>query len=164
MDVGASFVADTEATELVQPRQGTLNDPAIDTEAAPVFGPALGQDGFNPTLLQRNAVWLGMVGAITLHTIGPATRSSRLAGDRRDRIDQRQHLRYIVPIRAAKLRGERNTIRIGDDVVLRAVFSTIRGIWPCLRPPKTARIDALSTTARDQSILSASRKRLSNRW
>jgi hypothetical protein len=39
-------------------------------------------------------------------------------------------------------------------VAFAAVFAAIRGVGPRVRPPKTARNEALSTTARDRSTSS----------
>jgi hypothetical protein len=47
MDVGAAFVADAEASVLVQPGEGALDDPALATESGSVGGVALGDDGLD---------------------------------------------------------------------------------------------------------------------
>lgn len=148
----------------MQPRQCTLDDPAVDAQTAAMRDTAVGQHRFDPQLHKRIAMRTRMIRPITLDTIRTATGVSALTGDRRDRVNQRQKLGHVVPVRAGEYRGERNTVRIGDDMVLRAVFPAIRGVGAGLRPPKTARTEALSTTARDQSILLASRNRLSNLW
>ena len=41
MDVGAAFVPNTEATELMQPTVSAFNDPAIDAQSAAMFGVSL---------------------------------------------------------------------------------------------------------------------------
>jgi len=164
VDVGAAFVPDAEATELMQPRQSTLDDPAVDTQPAAMPDAAARQHRFDAQSHERIAMRIRMIRPIALHTIRTAAGAPALTGDRRDRVNQRQKLGHVVPVRTGKYRRERNTVRIGDDMVLRAVFPAIRRVGAGLRPPKTARTEALSTTARDQSILSASRNRLSNSW
>ena len=164
MDVGAAFIPNAEAAELMQPRQGSFYDPSVHAESAAMIGSTARQYGLHAQLYERIAMRIGMIGSISLNTIGAPTGPSALTGDGRNRTNQRQKLGYVVPVRAGKNGGERNTIRIGDDMVLRAVFPAIRGVRAGLRPPKTARTEALSTTARDQSILSASRSRLSSTW
>lgn len=163
MDVGASFIPDAEATKLMQPRIRSFHHPAMDTQSAPVFGVPLSKDGFNTACFQGLAVRLRMISPIALHAIRTSTRPPALARDGGNRIHQGKQLGYIVAIRAGNRRGERNTVRIGKDVMLRPVFAAIRGVRTSLRPPKTARTLELSTTARDQSSRSALRRRFRNR-
>jgi len=164
MDIGAAFIPYAEAAKLMEPRQGTLDHPAEHAESASVLDTAVRKHRFDTQLNEGIAVWIRMIGPIALHTVWTATRTPSLTGDRRNGLNQRQQLGYVVPVRAGEYRGERKTIRIGDDMVLGAVFPAIRGAGARLLPPKTARTEALSTTARDQLILPASRKRLRSRW
>jgi hypothetical protein len=57
-----------------------------------------------------------------------------------------------------------NALRIRKDVRLRPHFAAIRRVRAGLLPPKTARTELLSTTARSQSIRSASRSFASKSW
>jgi len=164
VDVSAAFVPHAKAAKLMQPRQRTLDHPSIGTQPTAMSDTAAGQHRLDAQLHERITMRIRMIRPIALYTIRPAARAPRLTGDRRNGLHQRQQLGYVVPVRASECRGERNAIRIGDDVVLRAAFPAIRGVGAGLLPPKTARTEALSTTARDQSILSASRNRLSNTW
>jgi hypothetical protein len=43
-------------------------------------------------------------------------------------------------------------LTIANQMALAAMLRPICGIWPSQQPPKTARTEQLSTTARDQSI------------
>ncbi len=164
MDVRAAFIPHAETAELMQPGQSAFDHPTVDTESASVRDAAARQHRFDAQLHERITMRIRMIRPIALYAIRTPTGAPALTGDGRDRVNQRQKLGHVVPVRAGKYRGERNTVRIGDDVVLRAVFPAIRRVGAGLRPPKTARTEALSTTARDQSILSASRNRLSNTW
>jgi hypothetical protein len=56
-------------------------------------------------------------------------------------------------------RRQRSTLGVRDHMVLAARFAAVRGVWPRLGPPKTARTDPLSTKAIDQSSWSASWRR-----
>jgi hypothetical protein len=53
---------------------------------------------------------------------------------------------------AVKMDYEWHALSIADQVTLATRFSSVRRIGTGLRPPKTARTEQLSTTARDQSI------------
>lgn len=156
VDVGTAFVAHAEPAVLVQPAVGTLDDPSVDPQAAAVIGAAAGQDRLDAAGTQLAAVRLRVVGAIALDPLGAVAGSADLASHGRHRIDQFDQLRDIVTVGGRNLGRQRRAMGVSEDVVFRAVFPAIRGAWAGVRPPKTARTEALSTTARDQSILSAS--------
>jgi hypothetical protein len=154
MNVRTPFVANAEATKLMQPSIGTLDNPAKCAQTTAVFGIAFGQHGFNSPSDQGSAVVLGIVSPVPLHSVRTLARSAALSRNGGNGIHQREQLRYIVAIRARDGGGQRKTVRIGKDMVLRTVFPPIRRVRPSLVPPKTARTLQLSTTARDQSIWS----------
>jgi len=169
VDVCTPFIPDPEATKLMQPRIRSFHDPAIDTPSAPMFGVPLGEDGFHAPRDQGFAVTSGMIGPVALDALRTPARSPSLARNRRNGIHQGKQLGHVMAIRAGNGRGQRNTVRIGEDVMLRSVFAAIRRVRASLRPPKhvlslegTARTLELSTTARDQSICFASWRWLRN--
>lgn len=164
MDIGATFVSYAESTKLMEPRQGSLNDPAVYAQLAPVLDAAAGQDRLDVQPHERIAVSLGIIGAIALNAVGTAAGPAGLAGDRGNGVNQRQQLRHVVAVRARELGGQRDAVGIGDDVMLRPVFPPIRGVRAGLLPPKTARTEALSTTPRDQSSWFSARNSLSSTW
>ena len=146
----------------MQPRIGSLYHPAIHTQTAAMLGVTRGKDGLNPACFQRFTVGAGMIGPVTLDALGTLAGSAALTRNGRNGIHQGKQLRHIVAIRAANRRGQRNAVRIGDDVMLRPVFPAIRRVRPGFLPPKTARTLELSTIARDQSSWSAAWRWLSN--
>jgi len=155
VDVSAAFVPNTEATELMQPCIRSLNDPASDAQSASVICVALCYDRFDSTLSQRLGVRGGVISPITLNTLGTLAGSSALSRNRGNGVHQGKQLSHIVAIRAGNRCGQRNAVRIGEDVMLRPVFPAVRRVRASLVPPKTARTLELSTTARDQSSRSA---------
>jgi len=64
MDVGAAFVADEQAFEVVQPREGPLDDPALPAEAGAVCGLAAGDHRPDPALADEAAVLVVVVRAV----------------------------------------------------------------------------------------------------
>jgi len=50
--------------------------------------------------------------------------------------------------------GQGKSVRIGDQMAFAALLAAIRGVRPRVRPPKTARNDALSATTRDKLMRS----------
>ena len=67
-------------------------------------------------------------------------------------VNQCDGLLRIVTICLRQLNGERNPTTVADQMALAAQLGPVGGIRSRLQPPKTARIELPSTTARDQSI------------
>ncbi len=95
MDVGAAFVAESQAPEAVQPGQSPFDDPAQDTETAAVRTARLGHDGDDSLGRQTGMAGRGPVGAITLDDAGFAPRATAPTRHGRQRGDQRFQLRDI---------------------------------------------------------------------
>jgi hypothetical protein len=155
MNVATTFVAHAQSAVAVQPRMSAFHNPASFTQPAAVGRAASGQDGTDAAFSQFAPMRIGVIGPVALHRQRPPDRPAPSSLHRRDAIDQRQKLRYIMAIGRGNRRRKRDAMGVSRDVVFRAAFPAIRGVWPSVRPPKTARTEALSTTARDQSILSA---------
>src|SRR6266568_2270404 len=79
-------------------------------------------------------------------------RSPSLALQGWDGINQCEGLLRIATIRAREVDGKRKTTTVTNQVTLAAQLGPVGRIRSRLGPPKTARTEQLSTTARDQSI------------
>jgi hypothetical protein len=149
----------------MQPRQRTLNDPPVHPKTTAMADASLSQEGLDDLSAKVLAVRLAVVRSIPQHGRRTPKRPAYLACDRRDGLDQRHQLGHVVTIRPGQSHGQRDAVRVGHQMVFRAFFAAIRGIGACFRPPKTARTEAESTTAREKSIWSARRNWLSKtRW
>jgi hypothetical protein len=160
----ASFITNAESPILMQPRQGALHDPTKHAQATAVLGVALGQNRNDPTLTESLAMRLGIVGAVSLDALGAPPRRTGFAADRWDSVYERQQLGNVMPVRPRGLRGQGDAVAVGDEVMFRAFLAAIGGVGSGVRPPKTARTEAESTTAWDQSILSAPFRCASRSW
>jgi len=158
MNIRTTLVTNPQTPVLVQPTQRPLHYPAIHPKAAAMFGPTPGQHGNDSQPAQDAAVPRRVIGPVPVQAFGTAARWTRLATDGRDGGDQGKQLVDVVLVGRRHLRRQGNAVGIGDDMVLAARFAPIRRIGAGLVPPKTARTEAESITARDQSILSAWRK------
>ena len=69
-----------------------------------------------------------------------------------DSINQRECLLRVIAIGSGELDGEWNTLTVANQMALAAELGPVGWIGTRLRPPKTARTELPSTTARDQSI------------
>jgi hypothetical protein len=96
---------------------------------------------------------MGMIGSITLENIWSLPGPTPLAPDGRNGIYQRQQLRHVVPIRLRDMDRKGNPLSFGNEVVFRPLFTAVRRVRPRFGPPKVARTEELSITARVKSIL-----------
>ena len=107
VDVGAAFVADAEASELVQPGDGALDDPALPAEAGAVLGLALGQLGLNVAASQFSAMPAGVIGPIAEELLRSAPWSPASPADRWDRVEQGQRLGDVVDVGSGERERQR---------------------------------------------------------
>jgi len=164
MNVGAAFVADAQAAELVQPTEGAFHDPAGFAQTAPMRGSLTGQLVADSALLQPAMVGGTAVGAIPLHDLRPLPRATDLAPHRRDGCDERLELATVMHVGRRHECAQRHALGIGAKMMFAARFAAVGRVRPGLQPPKTARTLLESTTARDQSKRSALWRRRSNSW
>jgi len=159
MNVGATFIANSESSELMQPAQGPFHDPAQDTETTSVLRVATGDEGPDLPGMQLVAVGVRIVGPVGKHHEGPTLGTAGFSFDRRDGVYQGEQLRHVMTVGTGDGECQRDPLSIRDEVMLRSKFAPVGGIGARFQPPKTARTLALSTTARDQSSWSARRNR-----
>ncbi len=84
VDVVASFPADAETAEAVQPGDGPLDDPAVDAEAGAVWDAAAGDHRFDALRPDETAVFVVVVAAVGQQRVRSSPGSSDQAGDGRD--------------------------------------------------------------------------------
>lgn len=156
MNIITSFIANSQSAKLMQPGQRSLNYPAINTQSAAIFSSAFCQHRFNTQYTEQTAMLLRIISSITKDAVRTMSRMAGLACYRRDGFHQGYKLRNIVAVCRSELYRKWYSVGISNYMVLRAGFASIRGIRACFDPPKTARTDAESATAREKSILSVS--------
>ena len=164
MYVSAALIANAQTPELVQPRDGTFNNPASHTQSTTVFSVASGDQCVDTAIGEGVTMRLRIVGTIGLYEVGVATRPSTLARDGRDCMKQRHQLGDVVTVGFGEDDTQRNALRVAEEVVLRTRLTAIGWVRSSFFPPCTARTLELSAIAREKSILSASRRRDSNTW
>lgn len=164
VDVVAFFITDAKASVLMQPGKTAFNYPAVHPQAASVLGSALGKQRYNPFSAKLPTMRFAVIGPISQCTIRTFNWPANFTCDWRYAIDQWYQLCDIVTVGASQFYRKRDAISIGYQMVFRALFAAIRGVWTGFCPPKTARTELESTTARQKSILSACRSLLNNIW
>lgn len=156
MDVVPFFVSHTQTSMTEQPIERAFNYIAELPQPAAVRRVPLGNQRDNPPSTQRfSDLVLRVVGSIGQDEDRALASSTVWLLDGRHGVHQRDgHLR-IVYVRGGVLNGQGYSGRVRDQVTFRPVFPAIRGIRAGLDPPKSARVEQLSITAADHSILPA---------
>jgi len=157
VNVRAAVIPNAESSELMQQCLTLLDDVPVDAQAAAVAGVSPSQERENLPLAKGLSMRLGVISSVPQDKIGTMLRTARLSGDRWNGIDEGNQLRDIVPIGPGQFCCQWDAAGICDQVVLGAILAAIRGIRSDFLPPKTARTEAESTTAREKSRRSASR-------
>jgi hypothetical protein len=131
VDVFAALVADGEAPEAVQPRQGALHPPAVAAEAGAALDAApgdAGPDAAPAALGAAGAVVAALVGA---RLVRPPPRAAPAPGtDRRHRAEGRRQHRAVVAVGGAERQAERRAMAVHDDVALGARPAAIGRVRP----------------------------------
>ncbi len=165
MHTRSPFVSQIESTKSVEPGERALDDPAGSTQSAAVGAAALGQLTGDPAPREFVAMRLRVVPAIPLHQARPPQRPTRASAQRRDAIDERQQLRHVVPVRRREARDNRNPVGVGKNMMFRPGLTAIGRVRSSFFPPRNARREALSTTARARSSWPRRRNSVSStRW
>ena len=151
MNGGPTFVAQIQAAVAMEPRQSAFDDPPRAAEATAVGRASLGQVRPDASRVQVITVGLRIVGPVALDRVGFASRAARPAAQGRDRVDQREQLRDVVPVGRGEDRREGDAARIGQKVMFRSFLAAIGRVRSSLFPPRNARSEALSTRARARS-------------
>ena len=157
MDVISFFVTHPQSAMQEQPTLRGLDVPAMHAQPAAVLGVPPGDHRFDSAVAQRPTdLLVEVVGAIGLDLVRAFTATAVRALDRRDGIHQGDGHVGVVAVGPGMRDGQRNPLGIRDHMAFTAFFPAIRGVGAGAEPPKAARTDDESISARDQSMASAS--------
>jgi len=165
VDIGSLLVADSQSAKLVEPGKATLDYPPPSAQPAAMLGVTHREQRHDAALTQTLPDCLRIITAVAQDAIRTVTWTPARSLQRYYGIDERERLLRVVTVGPGELECERNTLTVADQMTLAAELGPIGRIGTRLLPPKTDRMELLSTTARDQSILSerASQSR-STKW
>ena len=136
MDVGASLVADAEATVLVQPGEGALDDPALAAESGSVWRVAFGDERSDAAGAELVSVGSGVVAAVGEENLRSASGSSALAPDGRDRVEEREELGDVGTVGGGQEAGSGIPHASVITWCLLPARARSTGLGPVLSPPK----------------------------
>ena len=160
MNITTTLITNSQPAKLVQPGKRAFYYPTSFAQPATIGCSTFGQQGFNLQKSQCNPVWLRIIATIALNNTRTLTGSTTPASYRWNCFNQWKKLCNIVAVSTSQSKCKRYPISIGDYMMFAAAFTSISGVWTRFLPPKTARTDAESTTAREKSILLAFRSLL----
>ena len=135
MDVVAAVGADEQSAAVVEPGEGSFDDPAVAAEPGAVLGPAAGDHGFDAALPDEAAVLVVVVAAVGDQRPGPASWPADPAADRRHPVEQLDQLGDVVAVAARQRPGEREAAALDEQVMLAARAATINGAGTRFRAP-----------------------------
>jgi hypothetical protein len=125
VDLCAAVVADEQPFELVQVREGALDDPAVAAEPGAMLGLAARDLRLDPAAAQLAPVLVVVVAAVGGNAIGAPPGPADFAAHRRHPLEQRDQLGDVVAVAARERPGERDPGRVDQEVVLGAVSGSI---------------------------------------
>lgn len=118
MDVVADLPADPQAPEVVQMRERPLDYPPMDTQAGAVFG--LPAPDHEPDAEGQAPVLVVVVAAVCKSRVGAPAGPVPLAAHWGDSRQERDELGDVVAVATGECKSERDTVGIGDQMVLTA--------------------------------------------
>lgn len=164
MHVGASLVADRQASKPTQPGQGAFDHPAIAAQALAALDAFARDAHLDVASGQRLPAARDVIGFVGVQLGRALAWPPPWAFDRLDRVKQGLEVDAVMAIRRPQQDRQRNALTVDDQVVFAARFALVGGIPTDLRAPLLAGTLALSRLARLQSMRSASPNRSSKAW
>jgi hypothetical protein len=120
VDLRSAVVADEQALEVMQPREGALDDPAHAAQSRSMPTVAAGDLRSDAASAQLTPLRPVVVGAVGGEALGSAVRPATAAAHRRHGVDERDQLGDVVAIAGRERPGERDAAGVDEEVVLGA--------------------------------------------
>ena len=158
-----ALVADLEPAEHAEVAQALLDHIAQLPQAAALgVIPALGEQRRDPHRLDPRDDGSGAAGAVAhdLLKLHPALDGRHLG----QVLEHWKEHVLVGDVGRRDLDFEYDSVGVGDHMAFAAIVAPIRWVWPGVRPPKTARTEALSTTPCCGSRPPRRPRRLRSRW
>lgn len=97
VDISPALVAHLEAAEAVEPRTGTLDDPAVTTQALAAMDASTSDSWRDGALAQLMTATPAVIGFVGVQLLGTLARSTSCTLDRFDSVHKlSQHLRLVA--------------------------------------------------------------------
>lgn len=125
MDVVAAVGADEQATAVMQPGEGALDDPTVAAETGAVLDLAASDQRLDAALPNEPAVLVMVVAAVGDQRSRPTSWPTDAAADERHPVEQLEQLGDVVAVAASERPGERDTAAVYEQVVLAAAAAPV---------------------------------------
>ena len=156
MDVSASLIPDHETAKAMEPRDRSLDDPAMAPEARVRVDLRTRDARRDPARSARSAVGPRAVPLVSVQLRGTAARASDAPRDGDHAVEHGRERPLVRGVRRRQPRGtERDALRVGEYVVLAAGTAAVRRVRAGLFAPLFAGTWEESRAARLQSMRSA---------
>jgi hypothetical protein len=114
----------------MKPAYRSLDYPTILAKSTAMFRVPFRQIGRDLQLAQESSHRLAVVGPISEKAFRALSRSSLLATKCGDSLDQRNHLRHIVPVGPRDSNGYGNALPVNQNMVFCSPSGPIRWVFP----------------------------------
>src|SRR3712207_5114384 len=128
MDVGATFIADGEPPEAVEPGQRALHDPAVASQLLAAVDALAGDAHLDVAPATGAPLRRIIISLVGMQLVGPSTGTASGSADGRDRIERRLEHEVVVAVGPADQAGERRAGSVDHNMALRARFAAIRRV------------------------------------
>jgi hypothetical protein len=125
VDVVAAVGTDEQAAAVVEPGEGSFDDPAVAAEAGAVVGLATGDDRLDASLPDEAAVLVVVVAAVGDQRSRSAARPADPAAHGRHAVEQLEQLGDVVAVASGERPGERDTAAVYEEMVLAAQAAAV---------------------------------------
>jgi hypothetical protein len=122
-----------DATKLFEPTNRALDVPSQFSQSAAVFTASLWEEGLNVAAPQLRSITFVVVTTVSLQAVRATARSSDLAGDCRELVNQGYRFTYVVPVGGSKADSDWDALSVGNKMDLAAGFAPIHGAGASFR-------------------------------
>ncbi len=129
-----SFVAHPQSAELVQPCQGSLDNPPVHAQPTAMPDAPFGDHRPDVARTQRFPMLPGIISPVRIQPLRSAARTATFAPHRRYRIHQWQQLSHVMTVGSTQYCCQRSPIGVGDHVMLAPRLTAVRRIGACFSP------------------------------
>jgi hypothetical protein len=135
VDVVESVGAEEQATTVVEPGEGALDNPSVAAEVGAVSGLAACDQRLDAASPDQAAVLVVVVTAVGDQRPWSASRPTDAAAHGRHAVEQLEQLGHVVAVRSGQRPGERQSAAVYEEMVFAARASAINGAGTRFRAP-----------------------------
>ncbi len=157
MDIDAALESNAQLAHAREPGMSALHHPAMSPEPVVALESFASDTSGDPSLFEMRAAALDVVGLVGMQFVRPASWASRLAGDRRQGLDQLLEDHRVMSVGSGDAERQGNAVAIGDQVPFAAELAAIGRVRPGISAPRGEATLAASRLVRLRSSLSARR-------